>query len=649
MNDSSTTLFHKHRIVFVVIFLAIVTVAVYAQMVTHDFVSLDDGLYITQNEIIQEGLTLKGIVWACTADAPYYWHPVTWWSHMLDCRLFGMNAGMHHMMNLLFHALNTILLFFLLQLMTGAFWRSAVVAALFALHPLHVESVAWACERKDVLSTFFFILSLVSYGAYVKQSRSVLYWLSLSVFVLALMSKPIIVTLPFVLILLDYWPLDHIAGRNAQGNGMGYPGRLLTTRFVVEKIPFLICAAGLSLITYVGQVKAGAVRSVEAIPLLVRVENAFVSYIRYMFKMFWPHNLAVYYPHPTNLPSWLENGPTVLAWQAAIAAMILVAICVIVIKKLRTHPYFAVGWFWYLGTLVPMIGIVQVGSHALADRFTYIPLVGLFIMLVWGATDLLAYRPYGKPILVLGTGFILAACMTVTFFQVRHWQDSVTLYKRAVTATSHNPLMRVNLGITLAGQGKHDEAARQFAEALKERPNYAKAHYHLGRILDEKGRSDDARRHYVKALETKQDYSKGFYNLGINDRMKAHYYLGELLVRQGEMKESAEHFRAILLNKPDHAGAHLSLGYVLSRRRILGDALFHYQEAMRLFPDYTAIASYNIACIHALQGRKNEAIRWLKKAIDAGFDDRELVMTDTDLVSIRELEEYRDLIDEWQD
>ncbi|MBL7207805.1 MAG: glycosyltransferase family 39 protein, partial [Desulfobacterales bacterium] len=409
----------------VCLFLALTVLAVYWQVGNHEFVNYDDKDYITENQHVQAGLTLKSIAWAFTSTHAGNWHPLTWLSHMLDCQIYGLNPCGHHFTSVFFHILNSILLFLVFKRMTGAFWKSAFVAALFALHPLHVESVAWAAERKDVLSAFFWMLTMGSYIRYVERPGTNRYLLVLLFFALGLMAKPMLITLPFVLLLLDYWPLGRFHVRKPEAaqpseekpqkdtkskkrksrkrlaknavqakktTGSDYQWSLALS-LLWEKIPLFVLAAASSVVTFFVQQSGGAVRSLDALPLFVRISNALVSYISYIVKMILPHNMAILYPHPKDFS----------IWQVAGACLLLACISFIAIRSMKRYPYFAVGWLWYLGTLVPVIGLVQVGLQSMADRYTYIPLTGIFIIIAWGISDLAAKWCYKKEWLAAAT------------------------------------------------------------------------------------------------------------------------------------------------------------------------------------------------------------------------------------------------------
>jgi tetratricopeptide (TPR) repeat protein len=650
--------------------LALATLAVFLPVARQGFVNYDDSDYVSENPHVQSGLKWENIIWAFKTGHASNWHPVTWLSHMLDCQLFGQKAGPQHLISVGFHIANTLLLFVLLRRMTGALWRSALVAALFALHPLHVESVAWISERKDVLSAFFFLLTLWAYVRYVECRRqkaegsntehatrhtphaTAFYLLSLFLFALGLMSKPMLVTLPFVLLLLDCWPLQRFHIENQQSKIKNLLPLLL------EKLPFFALAALSSLITFIVQRKGGAVST--SLSLGVRIANALVSYIRYIGKLFWPKNLSVLYPYPGHWP----------AWQVIVSAVLLLAVSGAVILAARKRPWLAVGWLWFCGTLVPVIGLVQVGIQSMADRYTYVPSIGLFIMLAWGLDELVPVRPWRSSALAIGTASLLAACAFLTERQIRFWRDSEALFRHAVRVTRDNYLAYNNLGFYLSGQGrsaeamenyrlslkinpayedalnnlgyalagqkKYSEAIPLYEAALRIRPNHAEVHNNLGNALSETGKIDDAINHYLIVLRQKPDHADAHNNLGIALAMKgkldeaiahfheairckpsyasAHSNLGNALAVQHKLDEAIREYRESLRLKPDDAQAHNNLGNALAEQGKVEDAIGHYREALRLNADNPE-AHFNLALALIRQGKREEAAAHLTEAL----------------------------------
>jgi protein O-mannosyl-transferase len=434
---------------FVPVMLVIVTLAVYWNVRHFDFV-YDDESYITKNAHVQAGLTLEGIRWTFLATDAHNWHPVTWLSHLLDVQLHGLNPGMHHFTNLLFHILNSLLLFHLFKRMTGDPWRSGLAAALFALHPLNVESVAWIAERKNVLSTFFWMLTIWGYIRYLERPGAYRYALVLLTFSLGLMSKPMLVTLPFVLLLMDYWPLNRFHTRTKNALSTAQPPRALL--LVREKLPLMVIAAAVSVITLLVQ----HIRPLDAYPLSVRVANALVSYARYLEKMIWPYRLSPIYLHPGMMPGW----------QIAFACVLLASVSLLVIRSRKSHPALLVGWLWYLGTLVPVIGLVQIGLQSMADRYAYVPLIGIFIMVAWGIPVRAEVR--SQKIVLVIAAVTLLACMTVrTWLQVQHWENSITLFEHAVHVTPGNFVAQYNLACGYAMNNRTDESVYWLDQSLK--------------------------------------------------------------------------------------------------------------------------------------------------------------------------------------
>lgn len=494
----------KHGDLLVCLFLVVATFTAFRQVQNCDFV-FDDFRTIVENRHVQGGFTKETITWSFTAGTSVsrYWHPLTWLSHILDVKLYGMNAGGHHLTNLFIHIANTLVLFFVFRKMTGALWQSGFVAALFALHPLHVESVAWISERKDVLSTFFWFLTMCAYCRYAEQPGFIRYVVVFFFFVLGLMSKPMLVTLPFVLLLMDYWPLNRLQMGQAGGEGGFKVCKSSVFRLVVEKIPFIIIAVIISVAAFVTQQKGGAVPPTSFSLLKTQTANALVSYVSYIVKMIWPGRLAVYYPHPGMLPMW----------QAVGAGAVLVLLSVFFVRAGRRFPYLVVGWFWYLGTLVPVIGLVKVGNFAMADRYTYVTLIGLFIMTAWGGAELVA-RWRNPKIWLAGSATVLLAILTaLTWRQVGFWENNITLFEHTLKVTTGNYLSHYNLGNALEKEGRIEEAIEHYLQALRINPDYVDAYNNLGVSLFRKGDIDGATERFREALRIKPDYVRARNNL----------------------------------------------------------------------------------------------------------------------------------------
>src|SRR6266581_2612724 len=527
----------------VCIALASLTWAVFGQTLGHDFVNYDDPRYVYENTKITSGLSIAGIGWAFAHIHSENWHPLTTISHMLDCQLYGLKAGWHHFSNVLLHAIASILLFFALQRMTGAFWRSAFVAAVFAIHPLRVESVAWIAERKDVLSGVFFMLTLLAYLYYVRLPRTGRYLMVVFVFACGLMSKPMLVTLPFVLLLLDYWPLDRIRGQ--------------VSKRVLEKIPLIALSAVSSIATLVAQ--KGAVGYTEELPVLERFNNAVLSYVLYIWQMLSPVNLAVFYPHPENrLP----------LWQISSSFLLLICITAVAIALRKKRPYLITGWLWYLGTLVPVIGLVQVGWQGRADRYTYLPQIGLYIAVTWALTDLTTSWRHRRTILSAAALLTIGLLSWDAWVQTSYWRDSETLFKHALAVTTNNDVAENNLGIVFQQKGQLDEAISLLKSAVDLRPDNSPAHENLAKALLQKGQVADALIHYRKLLELQPD------------NIEVHNIVGTVLVHQGQIREGVEEWQKVLEIQPDNGNALSNLGWVLATAP--DDSLRDGSRAVRL-------------------------------------------------------------------
>jgi protein O-mannosyl-transferase len=555
--------------------LALSTWAVYSQVGGFDFINYDDPVYVYQNSHVQGGLTLASVKWAFTSVVDGNWIPVTLLAHIFDARLFGMQSGKHHLVNVLFHALSAVLLYASLRRATGARSLSAFVAFVFALHPLHVGSVAWISERKDVLSTFFWILALYAYVRYTERPSLGRYLAVAAPFCLGLMSKPMLVTFPFTLWLLDLWPL-----RRAQ-----WP------RTIGEKVPLIALSAGASVVTYLVQGSAGFL---SAIPLATRIENVFISYLTYIGQMFWPSRFAVYYPYPPSIP----------AWQAAAAFAVVLAVSVFAIRTWRTLPYLAVGWFWYLGTLVPVIGFVQVGSQAHADRYMYIPMVGLSVLVAWGAADIAAKWPRTKPTLAVAAVAACATCLALAWREATYWRNSETLFERALEVTRYNSVAENNLGMHFMTLQRNADAIAHFEAALRISPDYPDAHNNLGFVLSQiPDRLPDAVKQYEATLRLKPDSTE------------AHNGLGAALVRRGDCAAAIPHFEAALHFKPDQADATYNLGTCQMAVKNYAAAIPYFEAAIRTQPSF-AEAHFSLAgCLAKIPGRIPDAVREYEAAL----------------------------------
>jgi tetratricopeptide (TPR) repeat protein len=584
--------------------LVILPLLIYWQGQNFEFVNLDDPLYITENPAVQRGLTKEGVIWAFAFNDVSYWHPLTWLSHMLDCQIYGLNPKGHHFTNVLFHVASTLLLFLTLRRMTGALWRSAFVAAFFALHPLNVESVAWVANRKGVLSTFFWTLTLWTYVRYVRNPRAGAYSMVLIPFVFGLLSKPTVVTLPFALLLLDYWPLDRLRPRNPSLVDQTLPISSGTKKeekvlhVIAEKIPLIALSAATVSITYLSSLHKGIIIAHETVPLSLRLENAVVSYAKYLIKMIWPFDLAVFYPFPEAFPSW----------QLAGAVAVLFCITGFVLWKIKRAPYLAVGWLWYLGTLVPVIGFIQHGLWpALADRFSYVPLIGVFIMLAWGIGDLLTGQRLLKIISYALFAAVFLGFSISAWIQVRYWKNSMSLFEHALNVTRANHLAHYNLGAAFHKQGKIEEALSQYSKALDIMPDNAQFQVSYGSALLARGSIEEAMGYFSGALRKVPDYAEAHINMGaalskkgkteealshyreaiaIKPLPEAHHSLGLILAGQGKLEEAVSQYEQALTLKPYDAQVHNDLGVALFYQGKNKEAILHFKEALRIKPDY---------------------------------------------------------------
>jgi tetratricopeptide (TPR) repeat protein len=549
------------------------------------------------------------VKWAfCNTKQAAYWAPLVWLSHLLAWQLFGLNPWGHHLINVLLHAANTALVFLVFRRMTRATWRSLILAALFGWHPLRVESVAWVTERKDVLSALFWMLALLAYTVYVEQSKvggkestssirfhvsrftfhvSPYYLLSLFFFCCGLMSKAMLVTVPCVLLLLDYWPLQRVTSDGWRVSRQGNWKRLLW-----EKLPFFALAAAASVVTFVVQQHAGTVMPGQNLPLGARSANALVSYCRYLGKLFWPTDLAVFYPHPGHWPMD----------EVLLAGGLLLGISVLLIAKQRRYPFLLMGWLWFCGTLVPAIGLVQSGGQAMADRFTYVPSLGVLILAIWGAYELTRRWRYHGIVLSVAGAAAIVLCLALTRQQLGHWQNSEALFRHALEVTEDNWLAHNNLGSALEKKDQTDEAISQYREALRLTPDSALAHNNLGAALLNQGQTDQAINHYQEAIRLKPDYAE------------AHYNLGAALLNQGQTDQAISQYQRAIRLKPDYAEARNNLGAALIKKGQIDEAISQLQEALRLKPDH-AVARNNLGIALVKKGQIDEAIRQFQEAI----------------------------------
>ncbi len=582
--------FSRHRAALICLGLAVVTVALYWPVTRHDFVNVDDPRFIFQNPHVQAGLTWAGTKWAFHSFETENWQPLTWLSHMLDCQVYGLNAGGHHLTSLLFHVANTLLLFLWLNGLTRAAWRSAFVAAFFAWHPLHVESVAWACERKDVLSTFFWLLALLAYTRYARRTEDgelrpedggqssslhlirpirpisgarIYFALSLAAFALGLMSKPMVVTLPCVLLLLDFWPLNRFGLLDRAETVPATSLARRSVRLIVEKVPFLLLTVAMCVATLFAQKAGGALSSLGGMPLSVRVANSLANYATYLANTFWPFGLAYFYPYSVQLVGLVLG-----------AALLLLAGTGWFGWRFRQEPWLLTGWLWFLGTMVPTVGLVHVGIQSRADRYMYIPSIGLFILVVWGLDAFFDRWPGRKEILPVLGGVALAGCLVATSLQLGYWQNSLTLSRHAIEVTRDNFVAYDSLGRALYELGLKDQALACYVEAVRMEPEFPQSQFNLGAALRERGRLPEAAEHFAAAVKLVPNHFE----------TRSAFASTLLLLNDGRLGEAAAQFSAALRLKPDSADAHHNLAVALVRLGQLTNALPHFAEAMRLEP-----------------------------------------------------------------
>jgi tetratricopeptide (TPR) repeat protein len=551
--------------------LAVSILAVYWQVTGHDFIVYDDNVYITDNPHVQSGFTSKSIGWALTTTWSGNWHPLTWFSHILDYRLFGLNPRGHHLTSLFLHIANSILLFLALRWATSAIWPSALAAALFAIHPLHVESVTWVAERKDVLSTFFWLLTMLAYIRYAKRPKRTTYMLVIILFALGLTAKPMLVTLPFVLLLLDYWPLNRFQLGGNYGSvdderAEPSPEKLSPIKLIVEKLPMFMLSGIVSAVAFWAQANAGAMSGLEIVPFKWRVANALVSYVTYMGKLIWPSNLAVFYPHPQdNLP----------IWHIILAGLLLLILSIAILRLAARYKYALVGWLWYLGTLVPVIGFVQVGEQAMADRYTYVPLIGLYLIIAWGLADLAKKSHRIRTLLTVSATSFLMVLALCTYQQAKLWRNSIDLFEHTLRVTTNNYVAHYTLGNALAQEGNLAGAITHYEEALRIKPNYAEAHNNLGNALAMHGNLAEAVRHYKESLRITPSQGKTHRNLGV------------VLDRQGKHEEAIRHYREALRINPRDSQSHNNIGVTLAEQGKFEEAIVHFSQAVRINPNFT--------------------------------------------------------------
>lgn len=577
-----------HVKIGIVLFLILSTLAVYAQVVTHEFIYFDDPEYLVNNTNIHYGINFHSIFWAFTTFHASNWHPLTWLSHLLDVQMFGLNPAGHLATNVVLHTANTVLLFLFLSRASGAIWRSAMVAVLFALHPLHVESVAWASERKDVLSAFFWMSTLYLYTRYAEQPGRIRYIMTVISMALGLMAKPMLVTLPIIMLLLDYWPLGRFAS---------VPGGVGSTRqhmwkLALEKVPFAALSALSCVVTLYAQ--SGAITPLKSAPILARIANAFVSYVLYIYKMVLPLNLSVLYQFNNNLPAWQTLG----------AVGTLTAASVVVYRQRLKRPYLMAGWLWYICSLVPVIGIVKVGSQGMADRYSYIPLIGLFVMVVWGVAD--RSRKWAKGAVVCSTmaAVVSLTCAAAAWRQVTYWSDTTTLFTHVLATDKNNFMAYFCLGVELEKAGKLAEATAYYQKTISIAPWYSNPYCQLGNIYAREGKFAQALEMYDKAVAMEPDSFDSHTNRAL------------FLSNQNRMDEAVEgYYRALTIN-PKSAVAYNNLGFAFQKLKRLDDAVTQYTNGLKIEPR-SAMIHANLGTVFALQKKYDEAIRHYTAALES--------------------------------
>ncbi|MBC8434627.1 MAG: tetratricopeptide repeat protein [Desulfobacterales bacterium] len=654
------SLYRKELLISLLLIMS--AVVVYGQVGNHEFIHYDDRVYVTENRHIQNGWTKEGVIWAFTSKLHGHFHPLTWLSHMTDCQLFGLNPGLHHLTNLFVHIINTLLLFFIFNKMTGALFKSAFVAALFSLHPLHVEAVASIASRKDVLSALFWMLTMLAYNHYVKHKGFMRYFAVFFFFALGLMAKSMLVTLPIVLLLLDYWPSRRFRCVSPtrehddlkQKTKFSKDQRLLLFQLIGEKlILFILMAVAAVAAVFIMQTRDEfALSLTKLLPTKYHLANALVSYVSYLKKMFWPFDLAIPYPFRDMPPMWQVGG----------SFFLLFGITFFAFWKRRDYPYLIVGWLWYIVTLLPMIGVLAIGPQAMADRYTYIPTIGLSIIITWGVCDMLVRWRLPSITLAVSSCIFILILTICSWQQVRYWKNSITLFERTVRITHNNPVGQYCLGYSLEFKGRLKEAVYHYKEALRDSPGFVKVHNNLGAVLLRQGktteavshfreavkhnpdsevahvnlanamaflgRQEEAISHYKEALRIKPDYEIAHMNLGvIFARMKkfdlaidhytealkidprlaeVHYNLAGALVHKGNLKEAIFNYNEVLKINPKHVASHFNLGVVFSQQGNLKKAVFHFNETLKINPNLAA-AHQNLGYIFSRQGNQTKA------------------------------------------
>ncbi|MGD0209444.1 MAG: tetratricopeptide repeat protein [Desulfomonilia bacterium] len=648
----------------IVLLIIVSILLVYAQVGSHDFINFDDQLYVTDNPIVKAGITWNGITWAFSFSDRTYWHPLTWFSHMVDCELFGLNPGKHHLVNVFLHIINSILLFLVFMMMTGTLWRSAFVAFLFALHPINVDSVAWIAERKNLLSTLFCMLTIMAYIYYSRRPSFYKYILILFVFMLGLLSKPMLISIPFVLLLLDFWPLkrinfDSLLTREHISIGVSNERRAQRTqalKLIIEKIPLLILSLVIICTSIISFQHHSDVISSNLISIKLRMANALVSYVTYIGKLIWPRNLTIYYPFPAGLPLWEVVGASVFLCVATILAGLYA----------KKFPYLIVGWLWYLGTLVPVSGLIQVGLWpAMAERWVYIPAIGLFMLVAWLIPDLVSEFRFKN--LALSTLAIMVICilMILTWKQTGYWKNDFTLFSHALQVNERNsvaysnlgdyyisinkpgeaieyydksveinpydPLVQNNFAIALLKEGRYEESIKYFKKAILSYPRDPQLYSGLGSAFAHQNRNTEAIEYFSKSLDIDPSNAE------------VHFDLAYILSEERRFDEAIINFKKVLSINSSHVGALFGLSAAYSKKKDYNAAMTLLKKILDIQPDNPNIY-YNIACIYAKMNKADESITWLNDAVQKGFSNWSLIKTDNDLNNIRNHEGYKRII-----
>jgi tetratricopeptide (TPR) repeat protein len=557
------------------------TVAVYAPVATYPFFTFDTVDFVTDNPHIENGITAHNVMWAFTSVDAYNWHPLTWLSHIVIADFFGMSPRAHHLANLAIHSASGLLLFILLLRLTVALWRSIFVAALFALHPLHVESVAWVAERKDVLSAFFCFLTLFLYAGYVAKPITVRYLLTFLSFVFGLMSKSMLVTLPILMLLLDFWPLNRFQNSGYDKGLSQLIKRLIT--LTKEKIPFFVCSLFAGLVTLYAQNSGRVMIDLRELPFQLRIENALIAYVKYIGKTFWPQDLAFFYPFPSVI-EW---------WQIISSLFILLLISIVAIRIKNRSPYFVVGWLWFLITLLPVIGLIQVGGQAMADRYSYIPITGLFIVVVWGFPEFTSGIRYWRTILALLAITVIFVSAALTRQQLSYWQDSISVFRRTLQVTKNNYEIHSILGTVLADKGDLDTALAEHFEALRINPGYSGVHNNLGLTFAARGDYEAAIRQYFEALKLN------------SENFDAHYNLGLVFQKTGNLDAEIFQYQEALRINPNFTRPYNNLGIAFAKKGELDKAIDQFQRALKVNPGNTK-AQNNLEHSFAIRKMKSE-------------------------------------------